>query len=503
MWSSALKSFSSNINSHYKVSDSPSSTSGTWAIYDAKHKSSGKLASVFVFEKKSLENGGGGLGGRSNAASLKRVHEEVVERLKKEASSLARLRHPSILELVEPVEVTRNGGLTFATEPVTASLAGLLKEKDEQERAGGVGGRSSRYVVDDQDGRGKRRREIEIDELEIQKGLLQIGKGLEFMHESAGLVHGNLTPDAIFVNAKVNLSLLTIPTSIAKLFQGDWKISGLGFSGKSETFTGATSAQPIALSEILNFDPRLPRFIQLDLDYSSPDFVIDGNASAAADMFSLGILIIALYNSPHRSPLETNMSISSYKRIFSSSASVPTASNNFLSSVALARPVNVLLSRLITRKSAMRMTARDFQHADYFDNILVSTIRFLESLPEKTPNEKSQFLRGLPRIINQFPRTVLEKKVLPALLDEMKDKELIALILQNVFKMLKLMPSGKRAFTERVSPRLREIFLTPSATKKDAAPERDSAKEAGLVIILENMDIVSENTNGKEFKDGE
>jgi SCY1-like protein 2 len=208
MWSSALKSFSSNINSHYKVSDTPSSTSGTWSIYDAKHKTSGKLASVFVFEKKSLESGGGGLGGRGNAASLKRVHEEVVERLKREASSLARLRHPSILELVEPVEATRSGGLTFATEPVTASLAGLLKEKDEQERAGGVGGRSSRYVVDDQDGRGKRRREIEIDELEIQKGLLQIGKGLEFMHESAGLVHGNLTPDAIFVNAKVNWNLL-------------------------------------------------------------------------------------------------------------------------------------------------------------------------------------------------------------------------------------------------------------------------------------------------------
>ncbi|TID21339.1 Mitochondrial outer membrane protein [Venturia nashicola] len=485
MWSSALKSFSSNIHSLYKVSDTPSSTSGTWAIYDAKHKTSGKLASVFVFDKKSLENGGGGgLGGRSNAASLKRAHEEVVERLKREASSLARLRHPSILELVEPVEVTRSGGLTFATEPVTASLAGLLREKDEQERAGGVGGRSSRYVVDDQDGRGKRRREIEIDELEIQKGLLQVGKGLEFMHESAGLVHGNLTPDAIFVNAK-----------------GDWKISGLGFSGKSETFTGATSAQPIALSEILNFDPRLPRFVQLDLDYSSPDFVMDGNASAAADMFSLGILIIALYNSPHKSPLETNMSVSTYKRIFSSSASVPTSSNNFLSSVALARPVNVLLSRLITRRPAQRLNARGFLQADYFDNILVSTIRFLESLPEKTPNEKSQFLRGLPRIINQFPKTVLEKKILPALLDEMKDKELIALILQNVFKMLKLMPSGKRAFTERVSPRLREIFLTPSATKKDAAPERDSAKEAGLVIILENMDIISGNTNGKEFKD--
>lgn len=90
----------------------------------------------------------------------------------------------------------------FATEPVTASLAGLLQEKDEQEKSGGVGGRRSRYVIEESDGQ-KRRRELEIDELEIQKGLLQIAKGLEFLHESAGLVHANLTPDAIFINAKV------------------------------------------------------------------------------------------------------------------------------------------------------------------------------------------------------------------------------------------------------------------------------------------------------------
>jgi SCY1-like protein 2 len=101
------------------------------------------------------------------------------------------------------VEDTRNGGLQFATELVTASLSGLLQEKDEQERASGVGGRSSRYVTEDSEG-GRKRRELEIDELEIQKGLEQISKALEFLHDNAGLVHGNLTPDAVFVNAKVS-----------------------------------------------------------------------------------------------------------------------------------------------------------------------------------------------------------------------------------------------------------------------------------------------------------
>lgn len=203
------KSFNSNITSNYTLSTEPTSFSGPWKIYDAKKKSTKKPVSVFIFEKKSLEpNGAATLGGRSSGASgLKQAQAEAVERLKKEASSLARLRHPSVLELVEPIEETRGGGLMFATEPVTASLAGLLQDKDEQEKAGGVGGRRSRYVIEEVDGQ-KRRRELEIDELEIQKGLLQIAKGLEFLHESAGLVHANMTPEAIFINAKVgNASL--------------------------------------------------------------------------------------------------------------------------------------------------------------------------------------------------------------------------------------------------------------------------------------------------------
>lgn len=205
MFSSALKSISAtNITANYSISSSPTSTAGPWKIYDAKKKSTGKAYSVFVFERKSLDSHGASLG-RSGGSSFKRTIEEVVERLKKEASSLAKLRHPSILELVEPVEDTRGGGLQFVTEAVTASLSSALQEKDDQERSGGPGGRGSRYVTEDANGN-RRRREIEIDELEIQKGLLQISKALEFLHENAGLVHGNLTPDAVLINSKASSS---------------------------------------------------------------------------------------------------------------------------------------------------------------------------------------------------------------------------------------------------------------------------------------------------------
>lgn len=483
MFSSLKSSFTSNITSNYSISTSLTSTAGPWKIYDATSKKTKKPYSLFVFDRKSLDSHGNSLG-RSSASAFKRATEEVVERLKKEASSLARLRHPSVLELVEPVEETRGGGLQFMTEAVTASLSSLLAEKDDQESGGGVGGRSSRYVTEEADGT-RRRKELEIDELEIQKGLLQVSKALEFLHENAGLAHGNLTPDAILINAK-----------------SDWKVSGLAFCSPPEGSTKPTSVQPISLSETLNLDPRLPKHVQLNLDYTSPDFILDNNLNTSADMFSLGLLCVALYNSPHQSPIECHSSVSTYKRLFASSSTVPSASNNFLSKRPLPKELaNYVLPRLITRRPAQRMTAKEFQDSEYFDNILVSTIRFLDAFPAKTPNEKQSFMRGLNKVLPSFPKSVMERKVLPALLEEVKDRDLLSLILQNVFKIVELLPSGKRAFSELVRPRLKEIFVTN--IKKEQAQEKDPARDAGLMMVLEHTDTIAANSSGKEFKDGE
>lgn len=478
MFSSALKSFSSNISANYQIAPHPTVYSGPWKIYDAKKKSTGTTASVFIFDRKALEPRSGGFGSRSGS-SAKKLQEDVIERLKREASNLARLRHPSILQVLEPVEETRNGGLMFATEQLTASLSGLLLDKNEQENAGS---RSSRYMVEGPDG-SRRRRDLEIDELEIQKGLLQVAKGLEFLHESAGLVHGNLNPEAIYINAK-----------------SDWKISGLGFAGPPDTSETRSSLPPLAVSEVLYQDPRLPPSVQLNMDYTSPDFALDSNVSSSADLFSLGLIIVALYNSPHFSPLQTHSNLTTYKKLLSSPSTTPSQGNNYLCSKPI--PPDVLshvLPRLITRRPAQRMNAREFQQSQYFDNVLVSTIRFLESLPAKNPNEKSQFLRGLQRVLPEFPASVLERKLLGALLEEMKDRELLPLILQNVFGILKRIPNGRRSFPEKIIPRLKEVFGTAS---NKPTQDRDSKKDAGLMVVLENMTLISENCSGMEFKDG-
>lgn len=144
------------------------------------------------------------------------------------------------------------------------------------------------------------------------------------------------------------------------------------------------------------------------------------------------------------------------------------------------------------------MTAREFQQSEYFDNVLVSTIRFLDTFPAKTPNEKSQFLRGLNKVLPSFPKSVLEKKLLPALLDEMKDKDLLSPILQNVFKILTLLPTARRAFSERVRPALKSVFVENAKQSQ----EKDPARDAGLMVFLENIAVIANNSNGGEFKDG-
>ncbi|KAK6542062.1 hypothetical protein TWF694_007833 [Orbilia ellipsospora] len=486
LFNAAIKSLSTaSLSSQYSLSPQPTSFSGPWKIYDGKKKSTGQAYSVFVFEKSSLNAPGQSL--RSNQG-LKAAQDEVIDRLKKEVSLLARMRHPNILELVEPVEESRSG-LMFVTEVVVGSLQSVLDDKS------GASG----------DSRRRRRADVEIDELEIQKGLLQLAKGLEFLHESAGLVHGNLTPDSIFVNSK-----------------SDWKIAGLAFSashrGESTSTSSASpspspSPMPVDLVSLASqHDQRLPSTVQLNLDYCSPDLLLDSSITPAIDLFSLGLFIIAIYNNPHESPLKAHNSPTNFRRLFNSSSSIPNQTNNFLCSKAIPQAlVDDVLPRLITRRPVNRLTAKEFQEAGYFDNILVSTIRFLDNFPAKSANEKNAFMRGLPKVLPQFPTSVAQRKVLPMLIEELKDKgELLPWTLAAVLTLVESLPAGSRLIGEKILPAFRATF--DSHKKKDAnaetisssAPrpgtERDG-RDAALAVMLEHLSTLREKCTTSEFRE--
>ena len=60
---------------------------------------------------------------------MKSCRPEVYAFLKKEPQSLAKLKHPNILGLVEPLRED-DKSLVFVTEPVENSMITMVKEQD-------------------------------------------------------------------------------------------------------------------------------------------------------------------------------------------------------------------------------------------------------------------------------------------------------------------------------------------------------------------------------------
>lgn len=84
-----------------------------------------------------------------------------------------------------------------------------------------------------------------------------------------------------------------------------------------------------------------------------------------------------------------------------------------------------LIRAMVKRYPHHRITIPEIQNSAYFDNILISTIKFLDSFVEKTQIEKAQFLKGLTRVLPQFSERLISRKILPSLLNELKDKLMV------------------------------------------------------------------------------
>ena len=153
----------------------------------------------------------------------------------RQANSLSRLRHPDLLHIVEPLEETRSE-LTFVTESVIGSLSKALSSVASSSKKDPLKRSTANLQISDDE---------YLDEVEIQKGTLQIAKGLAFLHQQAKMVHLNLTPEAILINSK-----------------GDWKLSGMSMT------TPLTQADSTPTRYTYpEVDPRLPPQTQWKLDY--------------------------------------------------------------------------------------------------------------------------------------------------------------------------------------------------------------------------------------------
>ncbi|OAX40509.1 kinase-like protein [Rhizopogon vinicolor AM-OR11-026] len=397
----------------------PSVKIGLWRVQGASHKVTNKKVSVWTFDKRAEMDGLGPLS-----------RERVLEVLKAEAAALSKLRHPSILEMVEPLEETRNE-LIFATEPVLSSLDLSIP-------------RGSRHTP-----------LVELDE--IEKGILQLCKGLSFLHTSARLIHTNLKPECVIINDV-----------------GDWKISGLGLTISLVGPDGSPTRW-----EFPGFDGRVPSYIQRSFDYIAPEYALDEVLITASDMYSLGCLIYAVHCKGNP-PFRNHGSLGGVR----DNAGRPVPDIRQLDTDLQGH----LLRSLITRGSQSRPTPSTLPSHPFFSSLPISTLNFLDrsNFTAKTREEKISFMRGLTSVLDRFSEGLRTRKILPSLLEEMKDTHLLPYILPNVFSISNILSASQ--FASLVLPSLKPLF-----TVKD--PPQN------MLTLLDNLHMLQSKTEKGIFRE--
>ncbi|KAF8495373.1 kinase-like domain-containing protein [Gautieria morchelliformis] len=398
----------------------PAFNVGPWKVQFAMHKTTNKRVSVWSFDKRSPELERCGPSAR----------ERVLDVLKVEAGALGRLRHPSILEMVEPLEETRSE-LTFATEPLLSSLSQSIPSAS-------------------------RSPSIELDEVEIQKGILQLCKGLDFLHTSARLIHSNISPSNVLINAN-----------------GDWKISGLGLTIALTTPDGSPTRW-----EFPTYDSRLTPHVQRSFDYMAPEYALDEQLTTASDMYALGCLIYAVH-CKGKPPFSNHGSVSGLR----DNAGKPATGTEHLDA-----DLRALLSSLITRQPQGRPSPTTLPTYPFFSSLPVSTLSFLDrsTFASKTREEKIAFMKGLSGVLPRFSDGLRTRKILPSLLEEMKDTHLLPSILPNVFLISKTLSPAQ--FATIVLPSLKPMFAIKEPPQN-------------MLTLLDNLTLLQEKTDKATFKE--
>ncbi|KEI41649.1 uncharacterized protein L969DRAFT_15672 [Mixia osmundae IAM 14324] len=430
----------SNLSTNY-VSQSGSAADraeyiGLWRVSRARHSRTGAEVSIWEYDKSS------GAVRSSHASSAykgkARALELIGDTMRKDASSITRLRHPCVLEMVEQVEET-NKLITFATEPITSSLRTAL-ERQSPSKAG-------THPVS-ADG---------LDEVDVQKGLASVGKGLQFLHEQARLVHGNLTPDAIVINVK-----------------GDWKLCGFGLSVSIASDNAAQYALPA-------YDDRLPSVLQRNLDYLAPELALDAQMGPKSDMYALGCILFATCTAG--APPVRNLN--SVTRLRQNANEVHRLRSTWS---GLDAAIQDVLGQLLTRSPTSRLTAAAFQTSGYFNSLLVSTLRFLDrdSFNAKAKEEQISFMRGLLTILPRFSDKTIRQRILPSLLEETRKTSLIPVLLPNIFYIANRMTAEE--FQSDCLPLLMPLF-----TARDAS-------QTSLLAFLDHLEMLQSKCTPEVFR---
>nr|XP_029484554.1 LOW QUALITY PROTEIN: SCY1-like protein 2 [Oncorhynchus nerka] len=404
-----------------------------WRIYNGTKKSTKQEVAVFVFDKKMVEK------------YQKFDKDQIIESLKKGVQQLTRLRHPRLLTVQHPLEESRDC-LAFCTEPVFASLSNVLGQWDNL---------PSPVPTDIKD--------YKLYDVETKYGLLQISEGLSFLHSGVKMVHGNLCLENIILNKS-----------------GAWKIMGFDFSISS---INPSDAEPKYSCK--EWEPNLPPLCLPNPEYLAPEYILSVSCDAASDMYSLGVVMHAVFNEgkPVLQVNKHDIFKSFSRQLDQLSRLSPTMLNK------IPEEVREHVKMLLSVTPNVRPDADQMTKIPFFDDVGAVTLAYFDSLFQRDNLQKSQFYKNLPKVLPKLPKRVVVYRILPALTSEFVNPDMVPFVLPNVLLIAE--ECTKDEYVRLILPDLSPVF-------KQQEPVQ--ASNMILLIFLQKMDLLLTKTPPEDIK---
>uniref|UniRef100_A0AAX7UYT0 Protein kinase domain-containing protein n=1 Tax=Astatotilapia calliptera TaxID=8154 RepID=A0AAX7UYT0_ASTCA len=405
----------------------------SWRIYNGTKKSTKQEVAVFVFDKKMIDK------------YQKFEKDQIIDSLKRGVQQLTRLRHPRLLTVQHPLEESRDC-LAFCTEPVFASLSNVLGQWDNLPSP----------VPSDI-------KEYKLYDVETKYGLLQISEGLSFLHSGVKMVHGNLCPENIILNKS-----------------GAWKIMGFDFSISSNN---PSDAEPKYTCK--EWQPNLPPLCLPNPEYLAPEYILSVSCDAASDMYSLGVVMHAVFNEG-KPVFQVNKHdiFKSFSRQLDQLSSMSPA---VLSKIP--EEVREHVKMLLSVTPNVRPDADQMTKIPFFDDVGAVTLQYFDSLFQRDNLQKSQFYKGLPKVLPKLPKRVVVYRILPALTSEFVNPDMVPFVLPNVLLIAE--ECTKDEYVRLILPDLTPVF-------KQQEPIQ--VYRNILLIFLQKMDLLLTKTPPDDIK---
>ncbi|XP_022045824.1 SCY1-like protein 2 isoform X1 [Acanthochromis polyacanthus] len=404
-----------------------------WRIYNGTKKSTKQEVAVFVFDKKMIDK------------YQKFDKDQIIDSLKKGVQQLTRLRHPRLLTVQHPLEESRDC-LAFCTEPVFASLSNVLGQWDNLPSP----------VPNDI-------KEYKLYDVETKYGLLQISEGLSFLHSGVKMVHGNLCPENIILNKS-----------------GAWKIMGFDFSISSNN---PSDAEPKYTCK--EWEPNLPPLCLPNPEYLAPEYILSVSCDSASDMYSLGVVMHAVFN--EGKPVFQVNKHDIFKSFSRQLDQLSTMSPAVLNKIP--EDVREHVKMLLSVTPNVRPDADQMTKIPFFDDVGAVTLQYFDSLFQRDNLQKSQFYKGLPKVLPKLPKRVVVYRILPALTSEFVNPDMVPFVLPNVLLIAE--ECTKDEYVRLILPDLTPVF-------KQQEPVQ--ASNMILLIFLQKMDLLLTKTPAEDIK---